>query len=106
MASKKILIIVPLPLLGNIDKYADNEQRTRSDIIREAMREYCKKHPLPTLAAVPDIAPETEAESPLEVVLEAVSQGIEAIQPSHPTEPSIVLSHPFFTHPINRGVKE
>ncbi len=38
----KILVSMPDKFLESIDKIADNEQRTRSELIREALRNYLK----------------------------------------------------------------
>lgn len=36
----KVLISMPEEFLGQIDKFADEEQRSRSELIREALRTY------------------------------------------------------------------
>jgi CopG family transcriptional regulator / antitoxin EndoAI len=40
----KVLISIREELLEKIDDLADNEQRTRSELIRQALRLYFKKH--------------------------------------------------------------
>lgn len=44
-ASKKVLFSVPEELLRQIDEVADREHRSRSELIREATREYIAGHP-------------------------------------------------------------
>ncbi len=39
----RILISMPDKFLESIDKLADIEQRTRSELVREALRNYIKK---------------------------------------------------------------
>lgn len=39
----RVLISVPDDFLSKVDKIATNENRTRSELIREAMRLYMKK---------------------------------------------------------------
>lgn len=39
MASK-VLIAIPSPMLADVDMVAEAEHRTRSDLIREALRRY------------------------------------------------------------------
>jgi len=39
----RVLISMPDEFLTKIDKIADNEQRTRSELIREALRTYITK---------------------------------------------------------------
>lgn len=39
----KILVSVPDKFLEKIDEVAQNEQRTRSELIREALRSYMRK---------------------------------------------------------------
>lgn len=39
----RVLISMPDEFLTKIDKVADNEQRTRSELIREALRTYIHK---------------------------------------------------------------
>ena len=39
----KILISMPDKFLESIDKIATDEQRTRSELVREALRSYIKK---------------------------------------------------------------
>lgn len=39
----RILISMPDEFLKSIDKLADNEQRSRSELVREALRAYIKK---------------------------------------------------------------
>lgn len=36
----KVLISMPEEFLGQIDQFADEEQRSRSELIREALRTY------------------------------------------------------------------
>ncbi|MCD7878952.1 MAG: ribbon-helix-helix protein, CopG family [Candidatus Gastranaerophilales bacterium] len=40
----RVLISMPESFLGEIDKVADNENRTRSELIREALRTYIHKN--------------------------------------------------------------
>lgn len=40
----KVLITMPDKFLESIDKIADVEQRTRSELIREALRTYLKRN--------------------------------------------------------------
>ena len=40
----RVLISMPEKFLGEIDKVADNENRTRSELIREALRTYIHKN--------------------------------------------------------------
>ena len=40
----KVLLSVPEKFLNKIDEMAKNEQRTRSELIREALRAYMKKN--------------------------------------------------------------
>ena len=39
----RILISMPEEFLGKIDKVAENESRSRSELIREALRSYINK---------------------------------------------------------------
>lgn len=39
----KILVTMPDEFLHKIDGFASNEQRTRSELIREALRSYMRK---------------------------------------------------------------
>ncbi len=39
----RVLISMPEGFLGQIDKLAENENRTRSELIREALRVYMNK---------------------------------------------------------------
>ena len=39
----RVLISMPEGFLGQIDKVAENENRTRSELIREALRVYMNK---------------------------------------------------------------
>ena len=39
----KVLVSMPDEFLQRIDNYASSEQRTRSELIREALRSYIKK---------------------------------------------------------------
>jgi metal-responsive CopG/Arc/MetJ family transcriptional regulator len=61
---KKVLIALPPAMLGAIDQIAENEHRTRSDLIRESLRrymeEYRHKHYLPINSPI--------AASPAEVI--------------------------------------
>ena len=45
----KILISMPQDFLVQIDKVASNEKRTRSELIREALRGYIKRSNMPSL---------------------------------------------------------
>lgn len=40
----RVLISMPENFLGEIDKVADNENRTRSELIREALRTYIHRN--------------------------------------------------------------
>jgi len=40
----KVLLSIPDKFLGQIDEVAENEQRTRSELIREALRSYMKRN--------------------------------------------------------------
>ncbi len=40
----KVLLSIPDKFLNQIDEVAENEQRTRSELIREALRTYMKKN--------------------------------------------------------------
>ncbi len=40
----KVLLSLPEKFLNQIDEVAQNEQRTRSELIREALRTYMKKN--------------------------------------------------------------
>jgi metal-responsive CopG/Arc/MetJ family transcriptional regulator len=40
----KVLLSIPEKFLNKIDEVAENEQRTRSELIREALRAYMKKN--------------------------------------------------------------
>ena len=42
--STRVLISMPTIFLEKIDKLADAEARTRSELVREALRFYLKKH--------------------------------------------------------------
>ena len=44
----KILISMPNDFLAKIDQVAENEQRTRSELIREALRGYIKRSNMPS----------------------------------------------------------
>ena len=39
----RILVSMPDDFLKSVDKLADNERRTRSELIREALRSYIRK---------------------------------------------------------------
>ena len=39
----KILVTMPVEFLSRVDGLANNEQRTRSELIREALRSYMRK---------------------------------------------------------------
>ncbi len=39
----KVLLSIPDKFLNQIDELANNEQRTRSELIREALRNYMKR---------------------------------------------------------------
>ena len=43
----KILISMPEEFLSQVDKCATNEQRSRSELIREALRSYIKRTNMP-----------------------------------------------------------
>lgn len=40
----KVLLSIPDKFLNQIDELAENEQRTRSELIREALRTYMKRN--------------------------------------------------------------
>ena len=40
----RVLISMPENLLGELDKVADNENRSRSELIREALRTYIHRN--------------------------------------------------------------
>lgn len=40
----KVLLSIPDKFLNQIDEVANNEQRTRSELIREALRNYMKRN--------------------------------------------------------------
>jgi len=40
----KVLLSIPEKFLNKIDEVAESEQRTRSELIREALRTYMKKN--------------------------------------------------------------
>ena len=40
----KVLLSIPDKFLNQIDEIAENEQRTRSELIREALRSYMKRN--------------------------------------------------------------
>ncbi len=40
----KVLLSIPDKFLNTIDELASNEQRTRSELIREALRTYIKRN--------------------------------------------------------------
>lgn len=39
----RILVSMPDDFLKSVDKLADNERRTRSELVREALRSYIRK---------------------------------------------------------------
>lgn len=43
----RILISMPDDFLNRVDQVAGNEQRTRSELVREALRSYIKRTKLP-----------------------------------------------------------
>jgi len=43
----RILVSMPDEFLNTIDKIAGNEQRTRSELVREALRAYIKRNSTP-----------------------------------------------------------
>ncbi len=45
----RILVSMPDEFLNKIDKIAGNEQRTRSELVREALRAYMKKTNMPNM---------------------------------------------------------
>ncbi|MEB3288053.1 MAG: ribbon-helix-helix domain-containing protein [Vampirovibrionales bacterium] len=45
--STRVLISLPEKFLEEIDKLADDEQRSRSELIREALRNYIKTNNAP-----------------------------------------------------------
>ena len=40
----KVLVSIPDKFLSQIDEVAENEQRTRSELIREALRTYMRRN--------------------------------------------------------------
>ena len=40
----KVLLSIPERFLNQIDEFANQEQRTRSELIREALRSYMKRN--------------------------------------------------------------
>ena len=42
--STRVLISLPEKFLSEIDNLADEEQRSRSELIREALRNYIRQH--------------------------------------------------------------
>ena len=45
----RVLVSMPKDFLGKIDKVAMSENRTRSELIREALRSYIRKNSMSTL---------------------------------------------------------
>lgn len=45
----RVLVSMPEDFLGKIDKIAMSENRTRSELIREALRSYIRKNSMSTL---------------------------------------------------------
>ncbi|MCI5824019.1 MAG: ribbon-helix-helix domain-containing protein [Candidatus Gastranaerophilales bacterium] len=45
----RVLVSMPEDFLGKIDKVAMSENRTRSELIREALRSYIRKNSMSTL---------------------------------------------------------
>ena len=45
----KILISMPKDFLSQVDKFALSEHRTRSELIREALRSYIKRSNMPNI---------------------------------------------------------
>ena len=43
----RILVSMPDEFLSKVDQVADDEQRTRSELVREALRTYIKRSQLP-----------------------------------------------------------
>ena len=43
----RILVSMPDEFLNRIDQVAGNEQRTRSELVREALRSYIKRSAMP-----------------------------------------------------------
>lgn len=43
----RILVSMPDDFLNRIDRIADSEQRTRSELVREALRAYIKRSNMP-----------------------------------------------------------
>lgn len=54
MIMAKILVTMPDAFLHKIDNVAVNEQRTRSELIREALRSYMKRSNINTQKAEKD----------------------------------------------------
>ena len=44
----RILVSMPDEFLTRVDQIADDEQRTRSELVREALRTYIKRSKLPS----------------------------------------------------------
>ena len=44
----RILVSMPDEFLTKVDQIADDEQRTRSELVREALRTYIKRSKLPS----------------------------------------------------------
>lgn len=51
--AKRVLIQIPDLLLSEVDAIAEAEQRTRSELIREAMRLYIRKQGIRTDVIIP-----------------------------------------------------
>ena len=61
---KKVLIGIPTTLLAQVDYVAGAEHRTRSDLMREALRRYVASFRLPDVAACVHL--DSEAPAPTE----------------------------------------
>ncbi len=48
----RILVSMPDDFLNKIDKIAGSEQRTRSELVREALRNYIKRRNMPNAQKV------------------------------------------------------
>lgn len=60
--AKKVLVAIPTPLLELADQRAEHESRTRSELIREALRRYlgvCETPPLAMTLVPAGTTPET-----------------------------------------------
>ena len=61
MASKPISITLPEAMLDQVDHASKTEHRTRSELIREALRHYLALRRIPTVEATPEETAAIEA---------------------------------------------